>query len=168
MIKEPIQRQNDDRIDELEKAIVENLDLIDCPLVHRFTDGMYIREIFMPMGAIVTSMIHKTNHPFTISKGKALVQIDGGEWEEFVAPYTGITQPGTRRVLYILEDCIWTTFHRIDGMKSDYNDLSDEEKVKIVENIEDKILEPHINLITGTDIGKEYKKILNNTKNLEL
>ena len=53
-------------------------------------------------------------------------------------------------------------------MKSDYNDLSEEEKVKIVEKIEDKILEPHINLITGTDIGKEYKKILNNTKNLEL
>jgi hypothetical protein len=29
-------------------------------------------------------------------------------------------------------------------------------------------LEPHINLITGTDIGKEYRKILSNTKNLEL
>jgi hypothetical protein len=164
MIKEPIQRQNDDRIDELEKAIVENLDLIDCPLVHRFTDGMYIREIFMPMGAIVTSMIHKTNHPFTISKGKALVQIDGGEWEEFVAPYTGITQPGTRRVLYILEDCIWTTYHSIDRMKFEFNELGKEEVEKIVEGIIDEIIEPHINYLTGTNIHLDYKNKLNNNK----
>ena len=53
-------------------------------------------------------------------------------------------------------------------MKSEYNDLSEEEVEKIVESIEDKILEPHINQITSTDVGKEYKKILNNIKNLEL
>jgi transcriptional regulator NrdR family protein len=53
-------------------------------------------------------------------------------------------------------------------MKSEYNDLSEEEIEKIVESIEDKILEPHINQITGTDVGKEYREILNNIKNLEL
>ena len=66
-----------------------------------------------------------------------------------------------------MEDCIWTTFHRIDGMKSEYNDLSSEEIDKIVEEIEDKILELHINQITGSDVGKEYKEILKN-KNQEL
>jgi hypothetical protein len=34
-------------------------------------------------------------------------------------------------------------------MKSEYNDLSEEEIEKIVESIEDKILEQLINLITG-------------------
>jgi hypothetical protein len=52
-------------------------------------------------------------------------------------------------------------------MKSEYNDLSEKEIEKIVEEIEDKILEPHINQITGSDIGKEYKNILEN-KNKEL
>jgi cell division GTPase FtsZ len=52
-------------------------------------------------------------------------------------------------------------------MKSEYNDLSKEKVEEIVKNIEDKILEPHINYITGTDINKEYKEILNNIKNLE-
>jgi transcriptional regulator NrdR family protein len=52
-------------------------------------------------------------------------------------------------------------------MKSEYNDLSEDEIDKIVESIEDKILEPHINQITGSDVGKEYKEILKN-KNQEL
>jgi transcriptional regulator NrdR family protein len=52
-------------------------------------------------------------------------------------------------------------------MKSEYNDLSEEEIENIVESIEDKILEPHINQITGSDVGKEYREILKN-KNTEL
>ena len=165
-----IVRENDSRIDELEATIIQEVDsLIDAPLVHKFTDGMYIREIFMPAGSLWTSKIHKTEHPYVVSYGKVAVSIDADEWYEITAPYTGITTPGTRRVLFILEDCIWTTFHRIDGMKSEFNDLSEEEIKEIVKGIEDKILEPHINYITGTDINKDYKEILNNNiKNLEL
>ena len=160
-------RENDNIIDELEATIIQNLDVIDAPLVHKFTDGMYIREIFMPAGSLWTSKIHKTEHPYVVSYGKAAVSIDNQEWYEITAPYTGITQPGTRRILYILEDCIWTTFHRVDGMKSEFNELSKDEVEKIVEQIEDKILEPHINYITGTDINKDYKELLNNNKILE-
>ena len=163
-----IVRENDNIVDNLEASMMQFPDeLIDGPLVHKFTEGMYIREIFMPAGSLWTSKIHKTEHPYVVSYGKVAVSIDADEWYEITAPYTGITTPGTRRVLFILEDCIWTTFHRIDGMKSEYNDLSEEEIEKIVEGIEDKILEPHINQITGTDVGKEYKEILKN-KNQEL
>jgi hypothetical protein len=163
-----IVRENDNIIDELESSMMQFPDeLIEGPLVHRFTDGMYIREIFMPAGSLWTTKIHKTEHPYVVSYGKAAVSVDADEWYEITAPYTGITKPGTRRVLYILEDCIWTTFHRIDGMKSEFNDLSESEIEEIVKEIEDKILEPHINQITGTDIGKEYKEILEN-KNKEL
>lgn len=161
-------RENDNIIDELESIMIQSQDIIDAPLQHKFTEGMYIREIFMPAGSLWTSKIHKTEHPYVVSYGKVAVSIDNNEWYEITAPYTGITQPGTRRVLYILEDCIWTTFHRIDGMKSEYNDLPIDEVEKIVEQIENKILEPHINQITGTNINEEYKKILNNNKNLEL
>lgn len=163
-----ILRENDNIIDELEASMMEYPDaLIEGPLVHRFTEGMYMREIFMPAGSLWTSKIHKTEHPYVVSYGKVAVSVDADEWYEITAPYTGITKPGTRRVLYILEDCIWTTFHRIDGMKSEFNDLSEKEIEEIVKGIEDKILEPHINQITGTDIGEDYKKTLQN-KNKEL
>ena len=161
-------RENDDRLDELEVAMLENFEPVHCLTTHRFTDGMYIREIFMPAGSLITSKIHKTEHPYIVSYGKVAVSIDGDDWDEIIAPYTGITKPGTRRVLYILEDCIWTTFHRVDDMKSEYNDLNDDEKENIVKEIEEKILEPHVNYLTGTDIKQEYLKALEETKKIEL
>jgi hypothetical protein len=161
-------RENDDRLDELEVAMLENCEPVHCLTTHMFTDGMYIREIFMPAGSLITSKVHKTEHPYIVSYGKVAVSIDGNEWIEITAPYTNITKPGTRRVLYILEDCIWTTFHRVDDMKSEYNDLNDDEKENIVKGIEEKILEPHINYLTGTDIKQEYLKVLEETKKIEL
>ena len=161
-------RENDDRLDELEVAMLENFEPVHCLTTHRFTDGMYIREIFMPAGSLITSKVHKTEHPYIVSYGKVAVSIDGDDWNEITAPYTGITKPGTRRVLYILEDCIWTTFHRVDDMKSEYNNLNDDEKENIAKEIEEKILEPHINYLTGTDIKTEYLKALEETKKIEL
>ncbi len=97
-------------IDELEAVMLDNFPVIDCPVTNRFTDGLYVREIFMPAGAFITSKIHKTQHQFFILKGKAQVWIDGVE-HVLEAPYIGVTEPGTRRVLYILEDTIWATSH---------------------------------------------------------
>jgi hypothetical protein len=93
--------------------------VIEMPLVHRFTPGMYIREIHMPKGALVVSRIHRTEHPYVISKGRVVVWVENVGMVRLQAPYTGITQPGTRRVLYILEDCIWTTFHATDKTNPD-------------------------------------------------
>jgi len=97
-------------IDELECVMLDNFPAIDCPVINRFTDGMYVREIFMPKGAFITSKIHKTQHQYFILKGKAIVWIDGVE-QFLEAPHIGITEAGTRRVLYILEDTIWATAH---------------------------------------------------------
>jgi hypothetical protein len=92
---------------------------LDCPLVHRFTPGLYIREIFMPAGSLITSVLHKTCHPFVISKGDVSVYEEGREVARHQAPYTGVTQPGTRRLLYMHEDTIWTTFHPTDKTDPD-------------------------------------------------
>lgn len=97
-------------IDELEAVMLDNFPVIDCPVTNRFTDGLYVREIFMPAGAFITSKIHKTQHQFFVLKGKAIVWIDGVE-QTIEAPYIGATEPGTRRVLYILKDTIWATSH---------------------------------------------------------
>lgn len=135
MINEVIQRLHDGRIDELEAAMVENFEQIECPVTHLFTDGVYTREIFMPKGSLVTSKIHKTEHPYVLSKGKLLVSVDKGEWIELEAPHTGITKAGTRRVAYILEDVIWTTFH------ANPDNLSD------LDEIEEMVIEKHDNLL---------------------
>lgn len=119
-------------VDRFEQAIVgSGLPLVDFPLVHRFTPGMYIREIFMPAGSVLTSKIHKTEHPYVISKGVVTVWTAEQGAITLSAPHTGITKPGTRRVLFVHEDTVWTTFH-----------VGDETKV---EDVEDRIIERRTN-----------------------
>lgn len=84
---------------------------VDLPLVHRFTPGMYIREIHMPAGTLVTSAMHKTEHPFILSKGSVLVWKPGEKPVRLTAPHTGITTAGTQRLLYIEEEAVWVTVH---------------------------------------------------------
>ena len=91
-------------------ARVLDLQVCDMPLVHRFTPNLYIREIFMPKGALVVSLKHLTEHPFVVSKGHAAVLTEDGVIQ-IKAPYCGITKAGTQRILFIHEDCVWTTFH---------------------------------------------------------
>lgn len=121
---------------------------VEMPLTHRFTDGMYIREIFMPAGSILTSKIHKTNHPFVVSKGKCIVY-DGNKLETITAPHTGITEPNTRRLLYIEEDTIWTTFHVT--------------KKTNVDEIEKDIIQEHNNEMLDKELFNKFNKI--NSKN---
>ena len=101
------------QVNEIDRVLSE-LPQIMFPLVHRYTPGLYIREILMPKDSLLTSRIHILEHPFVISKGSCSVWSDEKGWERLTAPYTGITKPGTRRVLYIHEDTIWTTFHVTD------------------------------------------------------
>lgn len=102
------------RIDELE-AYMYQFDGVECPLDHQFTPGLYARSILMPAGTLVVSMIHKEEHPYDVLVGSAYVFIEG-EWERIQAPHTGVTKAGTRRVLYIEDDCVWRTFHSIKVM----------------------------------------------------
>ncbi len=81
-----------------------------CPLKHTFVDGAYVREIFMPKGVMLTSKIHKIKHPYFVMKGKCSVVTEDGV-QEITAPFQGITEPGTKRLLYMHEDTVWITVH---------------------------------------------------------
>jgi len=109
------------KLDEIEIAIASGMEKAECPVKHIFTPGLYSRHIFMPKGSVVMSKIHKTEHPYVISKGRAHVFIEGIGWNVYTAPFIGITKPKTRRVLFIEEDCIWTTFHVTD--KTDVGEI---------------------------------------------
>ncbi len=100
------------RLDDMEMAMLDSgTPAVELPLTHRFTEGIYSREIFMPAGTLLTSKIHKVRHPYVILQGKVSVYIPEVGVQHLEAPYMGITEPGTRRVLYIHEDCTWVTFH---------------------------------------------------------
>ena len=134
-IRQRIARSVFRQLDEAEVEIGK-LPPADCPVTHRFTPGLYIREIFMPAGTALTSKIHCTEHPYVISRGVVSVFTEADGAKLLSAPYFGITKPGTRRLLYIHEDTIWTTFHPTD--------LTD------VAAIEEAIIMKHINPLLDT------------------
>ena len=112
----------DERIDRWE-AFVADKPQQECPLKHTFPEGMYVREIFMPAGSIVTSRIHKFDNPFFITKGRVTVVSENEGLVTYTAPYSGITLPQTRRVLLIHEDTIWTTVHLNPENKTNHEEL---------------------------------------------
>ncbi len=97
-------------INALEKFMLDNLELKNEKLRHIFTPGLYAREYSAVANTLCVSMTHKTEHIFVISQGMVSVWVDGVE-TVYEAPYIGITKPGTRRILFVWEDLIWTTFH---------------------------------------------------------
>lgn len=102
----------DERIDALELALCKHPGAIDLPVVHRFTPGLYSRELRAPAGTLATTYIHRQEHQFVLVEGEVSVLegLDGGA-QRLVAPFVGVTKVGTRRVVFVHRDAVWITFH---------------------------------------------------------
>lgn len=84
---------------------------LGCKYNHKFADGCYIREMFIPKGLIIVSEVHKTWHPYFIMSGDVTVKSSNGEIVRIKGPYSGITTPNTKRILMTHEDTLWITVH---------------------------------------------------------
>lgn len=79
------------------------------PCVHRFSLGIYCREIHIPKGHIIIGKLHKFEHLNVISQGHVTCLTEFGI-EEYHAPHTFVSRPGIKRVVYAHEDTIWAGF----------------------------------------------------------
>jgi hypothetical protein len=61
----------------------------------------------------------------------------------YTAPYFGITQPGTRRMAYALEDTIMIALHPTEETD--------------IEKIAEAILEPHDNPLLGSSGNEQWR-----------
>lgn len=89
----------------------KGLPQVDCPLVHRFTPGLYSREVQVPAGTWIITKVHKTEHQFVLASGTCLVWTEADGVQRVNAGDVGVTKPGTRRVVYTPTGCRWVTFH---------------------------------------------------------
>lgn len=96
------------------ECIEAGAEMADIKAFHRFTPGLYTRECRIPAGTLLVSECHKFEHPFVIPKGRIRVFSETEGNVTYEAPHIGITQPGTKRVLYAEEDTVWVTFHQTD------------------------------------------------------
>lgn len=85
-----------------------------CPVQHHFAPGAYGREMTLPAGLVVVGKIHKHAHINVISKGRVQVFTEQDGVLELAAPCTFVSSPGTKRVIHVLEEAVWTTVHVTD------------------------------------------------------
>jgi hypothetical protein len=94
----------------------------ECPVVHHFGPGVYIREVTIPAGTFAIGHAHKQPHLNIMLKGKLLLVGDGGRLEELEAPVIRTT-PAGRKVAYILEDVVWQNIYATE--ETDIDKLED-------------------------------------------
>ena len=140
-----IMKSRDEVIDVVEN-IIANQPQVECPVTHRFTPNMYIREVFVPAGTLLTSEVHKEEHPHILSMGTITMWDGEGGKITVSAPYTGITKANSRRVVLVHEDCIFTTFHVTDKTT--------------IEEVEKDIFVEYNNTLLDEDVKKNLKKNL--------
>lgn len=71
-----------------------------------FGAHLYGRELSLPAGTVVIGKIHK--HPVinVLLKGKLFVVSENGK-RTVEAPCMYTSEPGVKRVAYVIEDCVW-------------------------------------------------------------
>lgn len=137
-----------DAIDRLERLMLTQ-ERWYGEVTERGTPGLYTREIVMPTGMLCTSRIHKTCHQFIVSKGSVTVYNTFDDTTEVInAPHHGITFPGTRRVLFIHEECRWTTSHPTDKIKIGFDLLDKPSQQAIFDSIMNDLIQEYNNPLT--------------------
>lgn len=96
-------------LSKVEGAVHGDSDLL--PLKHTFAEGVYVREIFIPKGSVLTGKIHRHSHPNFLMQGEVIVVTEFGGREHLKAPMSMISKAGTKRAILALEDTVWVTVH---------------------------------------------------------
>jgi hypothetical protein len=123
VIKKPDSTEMRDAIFRLEGELAK-LPQVEIEYVHRFTPGLYTREMRVPAGVMCTGAIHKTEHISIFLEGRMLIPDGNGGSKEIVAPIVETAQPGIKRVGVALEDVRWITVHPTE--LTDVDEILDE------------------------------------------
>lgn len=121
------------------------------PLKHTFSEGMYVREIFIPKGSKLTGKIHKHEHPNFLMKGKVKVFTEFEGFQIFEAPCPMISKAGTKRGVEALEDTVWITVH--------HNPTNTTDLIELEEAVIAKDYSEYENFINGLTSGESEKHL---------
>lgn len=94
------------------------------PLKHSFSEGIYVREMFMQKGGLVIGKLYKISHTWFLLTGEITVATDEGV-NHFVAPCYVHAPEGTKRVIQALEDSIFVNVYPNPDNITDIETLED-------------------------------------------
>jgi quercetin dioxygenase-like cupin family protein len=94
------------------------------PLKHSFSEGVYIREMFMAKGSLVIGKLYKISHTWFLLQGEITVATDEGV-NHYIAPCYVHAPEGTKRVIQALEDSVFVNVYPNPDNITDINTLED-------------------------------------------
>jgi len=112
-----------------------NHEQVELKVKHHFSPGVYVRELFIPAGVMLTGKIHKTEHLNIISQGTIKI-IDPESEYEVSAPTTILSKPGTKRVGLAITDTVWMTVHENKSNTTDIQELENQIVVDSFDNLD--------------------------------
>jgi hypothetical protein len=110
---------------------------VDMPLEHYFADGIYVRSLTIPKGAIIVGKKHRNACVNIMLRGDITIYADG-DIERFTDNYIGIAPAGTQKAAKAHKETVWLTIHKIDSEDIDEieKDIGvDSSKVHLLEEI---------------------------------
>lgn len=91
------------------EKIILSASQIDCPVKHHFSPGVYIREMTIPEGTVLTGKIHKTEHLCIMCGDLELAQ--DGLSERLIGFHVLESKVGAKRLGLAHKDTVFTTVH---------------------------------------------------------
>lgn len=135
---------------------------VECPVVHHFGPGIYIREVHLKAGIFAIGHHQKKEHLNIVLKGAVAMAADDGGLKVVSGPTIFTGRPG-RKLGYVLSDCIWQNVYAtsetdIDKLESTYLDKSptwqkfDEEYRELRKALHTKDRDSYASLVAASEI----------------
>jgi quercetin dioxygenase-like cupin family protein len=99
-------------------ALLATVPQTEMPVTHRFSRGVYARELFIPKGTVLTGRIHKHSQINILLSGDISVLTEDGV-KRLLAPVVFESPPGAKRAGYAHEDTVWLTICGTDTTDPD-------------------------------------------------
>lgn len=95
---------------ELLASRIMELEQADCPVIHRFSPGIYIREVHIPAGVLAIGHYQRFEQLNVFLKGHITMFNEDGTTAELLAPMIFTGPPGQKCGL-IHEDMVWLNIY---------------------------------------------------------
>lgn len=139
----------------LEKLLLA-LPQTECPVVHHFGPGIYIREVHIPKGTFAIGHAQKLEHLNIVLQGSVLVF--GGEAPNLIKAPLIFTGPPGRKVGYVIEDVIWQNIYATNETNIEVLEETYLEKSLTYQEHEDCVTT--ICCAARSDDREDFKKVL--------
>lgn len=104
---------------------------VECPLVHYFANGVYVREATIPADTFVIGKIHRHEVVNFLMKGEITVITEAGK-QRLVAPCTFVSPPGTKKAAFTHTEVIWS-----NACATTSTDIEEIEREMVCDDYED-------------------------------